>query len=179
MGKRGPKSVLKTRKDPPENRETGLADKWVVDAWNLWVGGLRSWSAIGRQVGHTAPTVRKHVGRYSETLAALLNGSEANPLAEYLQGLLQDLQHQTTLAGTAVRVAYVKGERLIEPDHLTRSRARKEVTNIRQLIAAAQGVVTERKGVDLRLTEDIVFRVVIGGADEDGGNPVSAASETT
>lgn len=134
----------------PQDTRSDLVPEWVVRAWRMWTGGVRNWSAICREVGHDRETVKKHVCRYSQTLVELLNDKNLNPLAEYLEGLVQDLQAQTGFALTAENTFVTKdGEAVASTDFRTRVTARKEVTNIRKLMADACGVVTERRGVEV------------------------------
>lgn len=150
MAKRGNTTPLHSRKAGAKSeRPYNVAAPWVVKAFGLWANGMKNWCQIAREVGHDRETVKRNVVRYADTLAVLLDGGEVNPLAEYLQGLYHDLAEQLKLAETAVKPIATRSGLVDVVDYRARSQARKEATAIRESIAAAQGVVTERKSMAL------------------------------
>lgn len=107
-------------------------------AWKLRLRGV-SYEAIGKQFGKDRDTVRRQVKAHSEALAAARRDGSEDPLESYISGLQEDLQ-------TAVNMAQETGE---GTNLAARVGAHKQVTAIRQLIAAALGVVTERKAQEV------------------------------
>jgi len=169
-----------------------IAQPWVVDAWEMRLRGHISWAKIAEEVGKDPRTVQSHVEKYSQTMARIHDGAEVNPVGEYIDGSFQDLRGQHAIHEEAVATVKVgKGENatIIEvPDYRTRSAALKEVHVIRKNIAAARGVVTERKGVEHSGNEEnpVVTKHVIepaaaaetlaildrvGARGPDGGDP--------
>lgn len=108
---------------------------------------------MGREFDRDWRTVRVNVSKYSKLVADAYRRGDVDALADYLEGLQDDKRAQLEAAAKAQTLFVTKdGEVVTEPDWRTRVAARKEVTAIREKIAAAQGVVTERKGTDLNVS---------------------------
>ena len=118
------------RKTP--KRGSGALE-WVRDAWRDWVNGERNWSALARRYGRERRTIKANVIRYSRALAADLDKGP-DPLAAYVAGLEADLELARKVAGD-VKVA-----------QQSRNAALKHVTDIREKLAAAYGIITKREG---------------------------------
>jgi hypothetical protein len=117
------------------------ASEWVGLAWKLRLKGV-SYEAIGKQLSKDRDTVRRQLKGYSQALAAARAESGEDPLEAYLSGLEEDLMAAANLAQ----------DRGMGSTLAARVGAHKLVVDIRKLIAAALGVVTERKAQELNLT---------------------------
>ena len=107
--------------------------EWVHDAWRDWVNGERNWSSLAARYKRDRRTVKANVIRYSRALAADLDKGPS-PLAAYIAGLEADLELARKVAGDT-KVA-----------QQSRNAALKHVTDIREKLAAAYGIVTKREG---------------------------------
>ena len=108
--------------------------EWVGQAWALWCAGERNLHALGRQFGKDPQTVKKHLRRYSEARAA--ETADVDATGEYLDGLQHDLREALRTYRDATNPNAKVG-------------ALKHATTIREKLAAARGVVTERKATEL------------------------------
>lgn len=108
--------------------------EWVGQAWALWVAGERNLTALGKQFGKKAETVKKALTEYSAARAAEVASTDAT--AEYLDGLEHDMREALRTYRTAENPNAKVG-------------ALKHATACREKLAAAKGVVTERKNVEL------------------------------
>jgi len=137
-----------------ENRqpheETELAEEWVLEAYDLKVTQELSWREIARRVEKDRATVQKHVERYQDTIAAIYLRDKPDPLAPYVDGLKSDMRAQLAISEEAVHAVTVgRGDDAymeLVPEYRTRVAALKEVSAIREKIAAALRVVTKREG---------------------------------
>ncbi len=115
--------------------KTPTGGEWVGFAWKLRLRGV-SYESIGQQLGKDRDTVRRNLKAYSEALSAARADGGEDPLEAYLSGLAEDLV-------AAVNLAQERGE---GTNLAARVGAHKLVVDIRQKIAAALGVVVDRKG---------------------------------
>jgi len=106
-------------------------------AWQALAEGVFTLRGISRWVEartghhHTHNWVKGALERHSRLVEATVDNGAVSARAQYLQGLYTDLVAQNVLAKGAEKEA-------------DRIRARREMTEIRAKIAAAQGVVTQR-----------------------------------
>jgi hypothetical protein len=115
----------------------------MAEAWRLMSEGVFTYRAIARGVNektgckHTHEWVKAALARYSKLVGETVDDGALDHRAKYLQGLHADLSAQARIAN--------------DPDaaNFEKIAARKAMTEIRQKIAAASGVITERKGVAL------------------------------
>jgi hypothetical protein len=126
------------------------AEDWVLRAWQLWLRGVREWTKLGEQVGKDRKTVKRHLEKFSHAVqeALLANGMDA--LAEYVGTLREAL--------TATWALYANTDQ----DNVKLG-CLKTVSDLAEQIAAALGVVTERKALDVKQDVSIDF-----GISEDG-----------
>lgn len=154
----------------PDSRavDPNADEGWVLLAWRAWLHGARNWTALGKQFGKKRDTVRVRVTEYSKQVAAAYAEGSVDALSEYVEGLYEDLRDADTLHREARNENIKLG-------------AVNRRTETRKLIAAAKGVVTERKAHELTGTDGapIVYEVVIGGAPQDEEQDGSAAAGPT
>lgn len=143
-----PKTKPTQHKVEKPNHETS-GGEWVGIAWKLRLGGA-SYEDIAKQVGKTRPTVTKHLREYSLALAASREEDGVDPLEAYVSGLESDLLAAKNLAQ----------ERGMGSTLAARVGAQKLIVDIRQKLAAALGVVTERKAQDVTITDSWRDRIV-------------------
>lgn len=106
--------------------------EWVGKAWALWSAGERNYTALGKEFGKKAETVKKALVEYSAARAAETQSVDAT--TEYLDGLEHDMREALRTYRTAENPNAKVG-------------ALKHATSCREKLAAAKGVVTERKSV--------------------------------
>lgn len=153
------------------------ADAWVSAAWNKRRDERTSWAELGREFDRDWRTVRVNVSKYSKLVADAYRRGDVDALADYLEGLQDDKRAQLEAAAKAQTLFVTKdGEVVTEPDWRTRVAARKEVTAIREKIAAAQGVVTERKGTDLNVSGGLDL-ALYGNLSEPTRDEIRAVAE--
>lgn len=155
---------------------TELADEWVVRAWKLWAGGLKNWTAIGREVDKDRVTVKKRVLQYQKTLRAAYDSPDDDPRIELIEGLSQDLEEQDKIAreaDQAITVREAGGVERVEkhPDYRTRSQARGRATDTRKDIAGVRGVVTSRAHQTHEFRNPERILIPVHGPDD----PIAAA----
>lgn len=114
--------------------KVGDDGEWVGQAWALWVAGERNLTALGKQFGKKRETVKANLAKYSAARAAEVASTDAT--AEYLDGLEHDMREALRTYRTAENPNAKVG-------------ALKHATSCREKLAAAKGVVTERKSVAL------------------------------
>lgn len=108
--------------------------EWVGLAWADWCSGEQNLSELGRRYGVKGETVKSNLRKYSAARAAEV--SDVDPTAEYLDGLQHDLREALrTYRDSDNPNAKVGALKLAE--------------TIRKDMAAARGVVTERKAHEL------------------------------
>ena len=108
--------------------------EWVGLAWAAWCAGERNLTALGKQFRKSPKTVKANLIKYSAARAAETQSVDAT--TEYLDGLEHDMREALRTYRTAENPNAKVG-------------ALKHATACREKLAAAKGVVTERKGVDL------------------------------
>ena len=127
----------------PQTEEQDGHEQCRVEAWRLYCEGIYTYRAIARGVNdktnhdHDHHWVKRNLERYSQVIAEIVDNGAIDARAEYLEGLRRDL------------VAQAAHEHNPETDP-AKITARKAITEIRQKIAAARGVVTERKATTLQ-----------------------------
>ena len=118
-------------------------------AWKAYCEGIYSWRGIAVYVnekqgcGHDHNWAKRAVEGRSKEVAEIVNSGAIDHLAEYLSGLRADLTSQQAIATDQGNPAQV------------RSMARERVTKIREKMAAAQGVITERSATQQSGTVDV------------------------
>lgn len=108
--------------------------EWVGKAWAMWCAGEHNYSAIAKALGVTRETVKNNLIKYSAARASEV--ADINPTADYLGGLEYDLQE-------ALRT--YRGS----PNPNAKVGALKLATQIRKEMAAARGVVVDRKAIEV------------------------------
>ena len=122
-------------------------DTWEVLAWRLWCRGERTYTTIlslvqaaaARREVPAAPkdwrVVKRVLGDISRAYRVAMDQKAIDAAAEYVAGLQHDLEEAT---------------RLWEQSTKDRDRTRllKQVSDLREKIATAKGVVTRRPGND-------------------------------
>ena len=127
--------------------EVDEAPEWISLAWRKRRNERTPWVQLGLEFDRDWRTVRDNVRKYGKLVADAYRRGDVDELAEYLEGLHDDKDAQIEAAQKAMTVFVTKdGEVVSEPDWRTRVAARKEVTAIREKVAAALGVVTKREG---------------------------------
>lgn len=152
-----------TASEGRENYCTSEDCRWL--AWRLHAEGNFAFYALARAVNsrqhsdhprcpdgpHNDHWARRAVDECGAAVAEAIDRGGPVALAQYLQGLQSDLQHQLSIAtqGTAaikVRKGKDTEEVIQVPDNFLRSLARTRVTAIREQMAAGLRVVTKREG---------------------------------
>lgn len=108
--------------------------EWVGLAWAAWCAGERNLTALGKQFRKSPKTVKANLIKYSAARAAETQSVDAT--AEYIDGLEHDMREALRTYRTAENPNAKVG-------------ALKHATSCREKLAAAKGVVTERKSVAL------------------------------
>ena len=138
--------------------EVDDADAWVSAAWNERRDHRTPWAELGRKHDRDWRTVRDNVRKYGKLVADAYRRGDVDALAEYLEGLHDDKDAQLSYAEEAQSVVIIgRGEDAyseVVPDYRTRVAARKEVTAIREKIAAALEIVTKREGREQSVQPD-------------------------
>ena len=106
--------------------------EWVGLAWAAWCAGERNLTALGKQFRKSPKTVKANLIKYSAARAAETQSVDAT--TEYLDGLEHDMREALRTYRTAENPNAKVG-------------ALKHATSCREKLAAAKGVVTERKSV--------------------------------
>ena len=167
--KKAPGSQKRRRNTPNGARAnycTSEECRWA--AWRLYAEGTFAFNAIARGVNqthhadnpkcpdgpHDSKWAERAVEDCGRAVYEALEHDGPVQLAKLLQGLQSDQQaqlHFATQAVTSIKVRDENGVDHIEdvPDYGLRSLARTRVTDIRLRMAAALGVVTERKGIEV------------------------------
>lgn len=130
--------------------KVGDDGEWVGQAWALWVAGERNLTALGKQFGKKRETVKANLAKYSAARAAEVASTDAT--AEYLDGLEHDMREALRTYRTAENPNAKVG-------------ALKHATSCREKLAAAKGVVTERKNVELTGSGGGALSIVIAPFD--------------
>ena len=121
------------RKPLPKAESEPGESGWVGEAWREHLNGA-SIQGLADKHGRSWACVRDNLQKYAANRAAEI-GKGIDPTAAYIEGLRGDLEDANELIGQCRQDTAKIG-------------ALKLRTEIRKLIAAAQGVVTERKGVE-------------------------------
>ena len=106
--------------------------EWIGLAWGAWCAGERNLAALGRQFDKSPATVKANLLKYSQARAAEV--SDVDATAEYIDGLQHDLRE-------ALRTYRDAGN----PN--AKVGALRHASQCRKDMAAAKGVVTDRKSV--------------------------------
>jgi len=119
------------------------AETWQYKAWRLWCAGNRNKLAIHRALQAEYPDLPKDpqcitraIKRESKIARTELDNRGVDPLSEYIAGLEED---------------FGEADRLLRSGDNANARlgGLKLKVTLRQLIAAAKGVVTERKAEEI------------------------------
>lgn len=108
-------------------------------AWQLLADGVYTWRAIARGVNertgcsHDNHWAKRAIAKHSQLVAEAFDSDAIDHRAKYLQGLHADLAALALLANGAEADA-------------ARISARAQMVKVREMIAAASGVVTKREG---------------------------------
>lgn len=121
----------KTSKQPPGPANKPSNDReWVGLAWAAWLQGERNYSALARSFGKDPHTVKDNLRKYAAQRSAELGAIDRT--SEYIDGLEADLREALrTYRGSTNPNAKVGALKL--------------AVQIRELLAAAGGVVTKRE----------------------------------
>lgn len=134
--------------------------EWVALAWSAWCAGERSLAALGRQFNKAPATVKANLQKYSRQRAAEMKDG-TDPTAEYVDGLEYDLREALRLYRAATQES-------------TQIGCLKHAMALREKLAAARGVVTERKSHELTGAAGGPVQIIIegftGDGDADGAN---------
>ena len=106
--------------------------EWIGLAWAAWCAGERNLAALGKQFNKAPATVKANLIKYSAARAAETQSVDAT--AEYIDGLEHDMREALRTYRTAENPNAKVG-------------ALKHATSCREKLAAAKGVVTERRSV--------------------------------
>lgn len=126
--------VEKPTKTMQDSREGD--DDWRHLAWRAWLHGVRNYAALGRQFDKEWRTVKRAIIAQSQAVRDAIDSGEVEALAEYVDGLHEDLSEADGLfRSSAIQDNAKLG-------------ALKHRSDLREKIAAAMGVVTRRRGVE-------------------------------
>jgi len=133
-----PAKAAKAARKPTDQTEPNSEHEDCCEAaWQALNEGVFTLRGIARWIEartghtHTHNWVKAALARHSKLVESTVDDGAISARAQYLQGLYTDLVAQNVLAKGAEKEA-------------DRIRARREMTEIRAKIAAAQGVVTQR-----------------------------------
>ena len=122
----------KTEKDLGE----GVVTDWKHLAWRDWLRGDRNYAALGRKYEKDWKTVKRAIIAKGKAARLALESGDCDALAEYIDGLYDELQEVDSLFHSA------------DNDN-ARLGALKHRTYLREKIAAAMGVPTELAALQL------------------------------
>jgi hypothetical protein len=137
------KQALRKDADPGE---------WVGLAWAAWCAGERNITSLGKTFGKAPATVKGNLQKYARARAAEVG--DVDPTAEYLDGLQHDLRE-------ALRTYRESGN----PN--AKVGALKLASQIRKDMAAARGVVTERRSQEITGADGSPVQIVIAAFEEE------------
>ena len=138
-----------------QQRKASDTGEWVGLAWAAWCAGERNLTGLGKSFGKSPAAVKRNLQKYAAARAAEV--SDVDPTAEYLDGLQHDLRE-------ALRT-YRESE---NPN--AKVGALKLAAQIRKDMAAARGVVTERKAHELTGPEGTPVQIVIAPYEDGDGS---------
>lgn len=133
----------------------------IAEAWRLLSEGVYTFRAIARGVNdktgcsHTHEWVKAALIRHGKMVAETLESGAIDSRAKYLQALY-------ARRAAAAKIVNGPQEKTRDSDKIAALRV---MVDCDEKIAAAEGVVTERKANQLTDAngDDVVFRVIIGG----------------
>ncbi len=124
----------------PSKTDKGLGEGVEVDwkdlAWCAWLRGERKYAALGRQFDKHWETVKRAIIAKGKAARLAIESGDCDALAEYIDGLYEELQEVDSLFQDA------------DNDN-ARLGALKHRTYLREKIAAALGVPTELAALQL------------------------------
>ena len=140
--------------DEPDESSSGVAPTGGSQVWReagewyaAYLAGL-SYRAIARQFGADARTVARRVRKFAEAEAGLREEG-APQLQTYIDRLQRELAHARDLHAKCSREVPAQngGTRVSDPSNALG--AAKLVASLSEKLAAAQGVITRREGVEM------------------------------
>lgn len=141
--------------DPPEDTNPdGKHGACVAEAWDLLAQGVYTWRAIARGVNaktgcsHDHKWAQRAIRTHSQLVAEAMNDPAIDHRAKYIQGLHADLAAFAVIANAGAK----------DSDRVA---ARRSMVDIREKIAAACGVVTQRRGEEVSGANGGPLQVVI------------------
>jgi transposase-like protein len=136
--------------------EVKAEGEWIGLAWAAYVSGEATITALARQFDKSWATMKRALKKHSAARAAEL--SVVNADAEYIDGLRHDLRRAEQIAREAENPNAKVG-------------ALKLCVQIREKLAAALGVTTERIGLEHSTDPNnpLTFQIIQFGADDNGG----------
>ena len=177
--------------DLPSNGGTDggrVVPKWVPKAWEMRIVGMQSWESIGAAVGHKWDTVKRWVIAYSRALGEVADEEDTiHARAEYISSLQRIKQRTESVV--------LREERAANPDTATDHIRYNPLSEIGALntqlkacekLAAAKGVVTERKAQELSGSLDLTMlgklrsetrRAAISDLEGEGGEEDTPAAD--
>lgn len=126
-------------KEPTKTEEDwgeGVESDWKHEAWRAWLRGDRNYAALGRKFEKDWKTVKRAIIAKGKDARMVIESGDCDALAEYIDGLYDELQEVNTLFQDA------------DNDN-ARLGALKHRTYLREKIAAALGVPTELAALQL------------------------------
>jgi hypothetical protein len=117
----------------PDEGDRPEVEDWVLTAWRAWCRGTQQWAELAKLTGKDWRTVRKHVEAFSKVCRVAEESGSIDALGEYIGHLREAL--------TAAWHIYNKQS----SNDNAKLGAIKQVSDLSEKIAAALGVVTERK----------------------------------
>ena len=127
----GPQSHVQ---NPCRFEDTGDAPDWVSLAFRARLRRKVEWAVLAKQFDKDWRTVKLNVQKYASILAIGYEKGDVGALAEYIEGVEDDKSRADEVHGQA-------------DEPRDKIACLKQITECRKLIAAAKGVVTERKNV--------------------------------
>lgn len=121
-------------------KSSAKQEGWVGDAWREHLNGVSIY-ALSKKYGCKYETVKNNLRKHAANRAAERREGY-DPTEAYIDGLEEDLKHSTRLLLAAEQDTAQIGALKLRVD-------------IRKLIAGGQGVVTERKGVEVTEKPDV------------------------
>lgn len=115
---------------------TGVDEPWQVASWHEWCSGQQNTSYLAKKYGVRWNTMDASLKRMGERARLALETGAVDALGEYIDGLLSDL----VKAHEIMQWARNDGARV---------GALKHITEIRERLAAARGVVTKRAATEV------------------------------
>ena len=136
------------------NRGETAVPAWVPNAWEMRIVGMQSWENIGAAVGHKWDTVKRWVTAYSQMLGEVADNEPViHARAEYVASLQRIKRQAEEVVLAAAGKQDAQGN-LVGAQPFAKIGALNTKLRASEKLAAAKGVVTERKGTELSTKPD-------------------------